>query len=433
MQKSFRPHVLLIAEAANPEWVSVPLVGWSLANAIREQSNAHFVTQVRNRAAILRAGLIEGKDFTAIDNESIAAPLHKLSNLVRGGVGKGWTTSTAISVFAYYSFESKVWRLFKDRLEDGEFDLVHRITPLTPTSPSIIARRLAKIGVPFVLGPLNGGLPWPKGFIDRQHAEKEWLAHVRGAYRLLPGYGSTRRNAAAIIVGSQQTLHQMPAWCQDQCVYEPENGIDPLRFFARRRRHAKLPLRGIFIGRLVPYKGADILLHAARKALAQKQLELHIVGDGPEKAKLRSIVERNDISGQVTFHGWVEHTEVQELLGSCDFMALPSIREFGGGVVLEAMAVGLAPVVADYGGPGELVDDLVGIKVPFSDPDSLISNFANVIASLVADPARLDQLGKAAKMRVQKTHTWRVKAERIIGIYQRILAAKAGQRRHTAS
>src|SRR5690242_598035 len=135
--------VLLIAEAANPEWTSVPLVGWNISHALAKVVDAHLVTQVRNRDAIVRAGLTEGRDFTSIDNERVAAPLFNFAQRLRGGSGKGWTTNTAFSSLAYYSLELELWRKFKERIAAHEFDIVHRITPLSPTSQSILAARLA--------------------------------------------------------------------------------------------------------------------------------------------------------------------------------------------------------------------------------------------------------------------------------------------------
>src|SRR5580700_152675 len=188
---------LLIAEACNPEWVSIPLEGWSHARAIQSLTGGHLVTQIRNRDAILRAGLIEGKDFTAIDSEAVAARVYKIASLLRGGKGKGWTTNTALNSLVYPYFERLVWKQFADRIRAGEFNVVHRITPTTPTSPSPLAAKCRRAKIPFVIGPLNGGVPWPAGFDSARRKEREWLSYIRGIYKLLPGSRSTRRNAAA--------------------------------------------------------------------------------------------------------------------------------------------------------------------------------------------------------------------------------------------
>ncbi len=413
--------MLLIAEACNPQWVSVPLVGWSHVDALRAVVDAHLVTHPRNRAALTQQGLVEGKDFTVIDNEHIARPMHKLASVLRGGKGKGWTTVTALGWPSYWEFERLVWKRFGGELKQGRYDLVHRITPLTPTMPSRLATRCKKIGVPFVLGPLNGGVPWPRGFDDRRRAENEWLSYIRDFYKILPGYRSTRRDASAILVASRDTLDQMPGSCRDRCIYIPENGIDPRRFGLTRSRSARLPLRCVFLGRLVPYKGADLLIKAAADAMRRGELTLKLVGDGPQQAELQRLIADLGVAEFVELSGWVEHTQVQRVLADSDFMAVPSIREFGGGVVLEAMAMGLPAVVVDYGGPAELVTDTTGVRVPIGQPEAIVAGFKQAIERFVAEPALIDRLGAAAKARVDTLFTWSAKAGQTLAVYRWLL------------
>ncbi|MFP7569495.1 glycosyltransferase family 4 protein [Marivita sp. S2033] len=419
--RASRPRVLVIAEAANPEWVSVPLVGWSLAEALREVADVHLVTQIRNRDAILRTGRVEGRDFTAIDSETVARPLWALAEKLRMGEGKGWTTLQAINALIYPWFENLVWTQFKSALKAGEFDLVHRVTPLSPTIASPIAGKLAASGVPFVLGPLNGGVPWPRQFEAERRAEKEWLSYLRSAYKHLPGRASTLKHAAAIIVGSRHTEGEMPASVRHKTVYIPENGIDPKRFDQGSARPRGDLLKACFVGRLVPYKGADMLISAVADLLRAGRMTLDIIGDGPMLGQLTEQAISLECGHGLTFHKWIPHENVQEILGRSHILSFPSIREFGGGVVLEAMALGVVPLVVDYAGPGELVSDATGYKVPCGTREDIIAAFRGHLERLADDPSQLATKAENARALVQEKYLWSRKAEQVRAVYDRVL------------
>lgn len=423
-----RLRILVIAESANPEWTSVPLVGWSLADALSKVADVHLVTQVRNRDAVLRKGWIEGSDFTAIDNEKVLVPLLSMASRLFGRDKQSWTALMAFGAVGYYFFEKEVWKHFRSRLLAGEFDVVHRVTPLSPTMQSLLPSKLAKLRVPFVLGPLNGGVPWPKSFRSRQYAEKEYLSHVRQLYRLMPFYRSTRRDSAAIICGSRFTLSEIPKSAANKSIFIPENGVDKDLFAEPRTPRASLPLQAAFIGRLVPYKGADMLIDAASPFLREGQLKLHIIGDGPQMGALLEQVAAIGVRDAVVFHGWIPHAEIQAKLRVCDFLGLPSIREFGGGVVVEAMALGVSPIVADYGGPADLVDSTTGILVPFEDEDSLKEGFRSAIAKVLAAPEQLNVLGRSAREKVLRELTWDAKAQQMLRIFEAVISGRADLR-----
>ena len=412
-----RPRVLVIAEAANPEWVSVPLIGWSLARALAEVADVHLVTQIRNRDAILRAGLVEGEDFTAIDSEALAKPLWAIGDVLKMGEGKGWTALQAVSAISYPYFERLIWKKFGDDLRAGAYDLVHRVTPLSPTQVSPLAKKCAKIGVPFVVGPLNGGVPWPREFDAARRQEKEWLSYLRGAYKAMPGRGAMLKTANAIIAGSHYTASEIPQSHRDKVVWLPENAIDPTKF-AKPNTAAPGPLRACFIGRLVPYKGPDMLIEAAAPLLRDGRMTLDVIGDGPVMPQLQEMSK--DLDG-VTLHGWLEHSQVQDVASACSVLSFPSVREFGGGVVLEAMALGLAPLIVDYAGPAELLTSDTGFTVPWGDRAQIIAGFRAELERLAAAPDLVRTTGKTARARVDQDFTWSAKAEQVAQVYEWVL------------
>ena len=123
---------------------------------------------------------------------------------------------------------------------------------------------------------------------------------------------------------------------------------------------AKLEL--IFVGGLIPCKACDLGLRAAAPLLRDDRAHFTIVGDGPERGNLEQLVKSLGIENAVSFSGWVSHDEVLRRLRSADVMVFPSVRDFGAGVVFEALATGAVPVVADFGGPGDIVHPRGGVQ-----------------------------------------------------------------------
>ena len=416
-----RLDVLLIAESADHTLVSVPLVAWSMYVALSELHNVHIITQVRHRASFIDYGLTEGVDFTAIDSEAIAKPVYHLTKLLRGGESKAWTLDTAMKYPGQLFFEHLLWKAFKQRLISGEFDVVHRISPVSPTIPSPISTKCKKYNIPFIWGPIAGGLSWPAQFSSEKSKEKEWLTNIRDMYKLLPYYRSTREHANALIVNSRATFEQMDQKYHHKTVYIPENAIDPTRFDLNNQNSVEKPYKVIFIGRLVPYKCADAAILGLIKHLRNEDVVFHILGDGPEMNYLKGVVDQHELHSSVVLHGNVPHTELNNHIKDADILLFPSIREFGGGVVLEAMALGIMPIVVDYGGPSELVTRDTGILLELGTKEVLISQITEVFTDLINEPEMVRLKGENAQKRVTDLFTWDKKAIMISQVYEWVI------------
>ncbi len=414
---------LLIAEGANPALTSASLVGWSCVQALGKVTNAHIVTEMRNEADFIKAGMTS-KDFTAINARRSQGFFWKIGDILRGGKDLGWTTHAAMAILAYPFFERALWKQFRTQLEAGEFDLVHRILPLSPMTPSWLSKKLAKIGVPFIVGPLNGGVPWPKDFAYMQAKEKEWVGKFRNLAKWLPGAGDTREYATAIIAASRTTWREINPSHHSKTVFIPENAIETSKFAPIEKPSPTAPLKVAFVGRLVPLKGVDMIIEAAAPLAREGKLILDIIGDGPERASLQELVTKENVGPQIKLEGWVSHAELGDRLRQSDVFAFPSVREFGGGAVLEAMALGLVPIVLDHGGPVELVPTQTGFTLPMTSRENIVKMMRDLFTKLASDPIPLGQMGRNAQSHIRHYYTWEAKADQMLEVYKWVLGQR---------
>jgi glycosyltransferase involved in cell wall biosynthesis len=402
--------ILLLAPDSNPDSISTSLVGYSHSEALARLHSVTLVTRASNKEALARSRAL----FQTI--EAISMPsLDRLYAWCLRRVFKYDYGSHALTAFNYpfaIAFEWAAWRRLRRRIRAGEFDVALRLLPVSSVLPSPFAFFLRRGPIPFVIGPLNGGLPWPEGF-SQAEKQKEWVSGLRNLYRLLPFARSTYRDAAAIIAGSSHTCAEFSAY-RDKVFFVPENGIASSLYSSTGRPPRRDGmLRLIFVGRLVPYKSCDLALRAAADLLKAGRAHFTIVGDGPDRAALEELARSLEISTSVAFCGMLPHAETLQQLARADVLVFPSIREFGGGVVFEALAKGVVPIVVDFGGPGDIVTPEVGYKVALTNEGDVACQISRALSELSERPEHLNSLS-AQGLKYARAHlSWDGKAHTV--------------------
>jgi glycosyltransferase involved in cell wall biosynthesis len=309
-------------------------------------------------------------------------------------------------------------RVARRLIQQHKIDVIHEPSPVSPRLPSL----MYGLGVPVVIGPMNGNMtfpPWYRGkrppleraivFVGRRFADL--------ANNLIPG----KRRAEMLLVANERTRSALPSGYMGRVEILCENGVDPDVW----RRPDALParpeqsLRLAFLGRLVDWKGGDLVLDALARIKKQRPgAELWIIGDGPERRRLESQAEALGLSDAVTFLGWVSREECPRVLSQCDVLLHPSIFDCGGAVVLEAMALGLTVVALNWGGPSDYLAAGEGVLIDPHSRSQAVAELADAVLSLTQERRR--ELGKAAQQRVADDYMWPAKADHMLRIYRSV-------------
>jgi glycosyltransferase involved in cell wall biosynthesis len=172
----------------------------------------------------------------------------------------------------------------------------------------------------------------------------------------------------------------------------------------------------LFVGQLRPYKAVDVLLRAWQRV---DNADLHIVGDGHQRAELEALAKRLDLKS-VHFHGSVSEKQLKEAYARAHALVLPSNRkaEAFGLVLLEGMAAGCVPISSELPGVSDVVGTS-GYTFPIGDSDAL----AEILLNLRDDARLRAHLSVLAVARSMATG-WDYTAEAYHGIYRQAYLGK---------
>lgn len=414
--------LLLVAYQCGPGLGSVSQIGWEWFTGMAARRPVTLVTHVRNREAIEAAPQRPaGARVIYIDTEWLAGPLYRLARRL---FPRSEHAVFMISQLDWFAFDAVALRtLRRERAAGAPWQLLHLVTPVTVSAPT----RLHRLGLPVVRGPLNCGLPVPAGFEALMRGDAMGLSRLRVLPRLLEAVTGSLRRSRAVLVATAATRAALPQAVRGRSVAMLENAVDTRRFEAAAAPpRAGRALRVCFVGRLVAVKALPLLLQALAQLRAQGlRIKLDVVGDGPMAVPWREEACRLGLDAVVRWHGALPAAAVAERMRAADVFCLPSVRESGGAVLLEAMACGRPVIGMDFGGPAEIVDAEVGWKVPMPNAATAVDGLVQALREAAEDEAGCVRKGRTALARVRERYTWEAKMRDAQALYRRVLQQEA--------
>jgi glycosyltransferase involved in cell wall biosynthesis len=421
MNKANKIRVLLSAYQCGPGMGSVSQIGWEWYQRLSKLCQVTLLTHVRNRPALDAAGVpLEDSAVIFIDTEWFAGPLYRFASRC---FPRSEHPKFLIASLDFFVYDFVAVRQAKQLQKKGQaWDIVHEVTPVSPMA----ATRLYKLGIPLVLGPWNGALASPTTFPEIMHAESKWLYPVRNFGRVIDVLVGSTRNAAMILTATRSTLAGITARYRTKCRFLLENGVD-LNLFEPSpwppAPSGSYPLQVVFVGRLMPIKGVGMLLEALKALNFPAQLT--IVGEGPERSTLERMTAEFGLAEKVRFTGNLPLNEVAQIMKRAHVFCLPSVRESGGAVLLEAMAVGRPVIAIDFGGPAEIVDDGVGVKLPATGKADVVQGLIKELENVREQPELWIARGQEGRLRVENNYSWDAKIASAIAFYRELLESKS--------
>lgn len=319
--------------------------------------------------------------------------------------------------FGYFIFNRNLRKYLKGgggRL--NEVDMILHKNPTSfryPTSYYLIDK-------PLVIGPIGGGLQVPaelasyfkkEPFLNKLRIFDKYLFRLE---RIKKPFERARK----ILITLDYLRDIIPDQFSDKLEVFFDTGIDVSIPF--RKRTERSPVKILYLGKLVRFKGAELAIRAFAQLRASVDAEFHIVGDGIERPYLEELTRELGMQDAVTFHGNAAYEEVGSFYENSDIFLYPSLTEASGNVLLEAMKFGLPIIAVNNGGAKYMCPETGTFKVAIGQPEKMIHALVENLELLISDHDRRMVMGHENYKHVREHYSWDVLRTRIFHLVDQI-------------
>jgi len=406
--------ILVTAYAVNPYKGSEDGTGWNMINQIARYQKVYAITRKNNQEDI--ECYIDKNPQAQFGN--IEWLYYDLPYWMRF-----WKKKERGAMLYFY-----LWQLFMPffiLMKNVKFDVAHNLNFHNDWTPSF----LWVFRKPFVWGPIGHHPKTPEAFVKEVYGQKavqkqKIIWGLKNMFWSLDPFLKLTKWNANHIVAINSSVEKVLNLKADKFSILPAVASEKIPKVSKNFDKEKFTL--LSIGRFVPLKGFDVCIesfaHFYKKLSPeqQKNTELLLIGKGPQKDFLKALAQELEVAHAIKFIEWMERSALTKIYEQADIFLFPS-HEGAGMVVPEALSYSIPVVCFDNCGPGEMIDERCGRKVPYASYEASVAAISEHLHNLFTDKNVLKELSIGARRQFLSKFLWNKKGEHFRNIYSSLL------------
>lgn len=406
--------VLVNAYACSPDRGSEPGMGWNWCLHLANYCELHIITEEEFRDKI-ETTLV---DLPQRDNMCF------YYNPVPERVREMARNQGDWRFYVYYKkWQKKTLEIAKQIISEHSIDVIHQLNMIGFREPGY----LWKIkNFPLIWGPIGGLKQFPVTYLENADLKTRLMTRVKNSINILQLKYDIRVNKAIkrsdlLISSIPDSYRAIKRYKKIESIHIPETGtfirdeISTERFYSER-------FNVLWVGKF-DFRKQLVLALSTIAATQNKGIMLHVYGEGNEtqEKEIKNLLIDLDISDQVKMHGNKPNKDVHQAMREAQLFFFTSISEDTSTVVLEAISNQLPVLCFDACGFGAVIDETVGRKIPLTNPQKSIIDFAEQLNMFYSNRALLEKLSRSC-ITLQHKLSWDEKAKTIVTLYEKVIS-----------